>query len=131
MMSDKLAIHGGTPVRKEPISQRTPFDEAELKELKEALDSGSLFYAGGTKVYRFLEKFRNLYGVSGAVPSSSGTAALHVALGAVNLNPGDEVIVPPVTDMGSIAPIVLSGGIPVFADVEPGTFNADPEDIKR
>jgi dTDP-4-amino-4,6-dideoxygalactose transaminase len=130
-MSEKLAINGGEPVRREPINQRKPFDDAELAELKEAVESGSLFYAGGTKVYRFLDKFRKLYGVTGAVPSSSGTAALHVALGAVNLNPGDEVIVPPVTDMGSIAPIVLSGGIPVFADVELDTFNMDPEDVKR
>ncbi len=128
---EKLAIHGGTPVRSEPIPQRTPFDEHELRELTEALESGSLFYAGGTKVYGFLEKYRALYGVSGVVPSSSGTAALHVALGALNLNPGDEVIVPPVTDMGSIAPIVLCGAIPVFVDIELETFNLDPAEVER
>ncbi len=128
---EHLALHGGTPVRSEPIPQRRPFDDAELREVTEALESGNLFYAGGTKVYDFLDKFRALYGVDGMVPSSSGTAALHVALGALAINPGDEVIVPPVTDMGSIAPIVLSGAIPVFADVEMETFNLDPADVAR
>lgn len=126
-----LAIHGGTPVRSEPLASRKIFDETELRELSEALESGSLFYASGTKVYEFLRKFRELYGVEGVVPSSSGTAALHVALGALDLEPGDEVIVPPVTDMGSVAPIVLSGAIPVFADVELETFNLDPADVER
>lgn len=128
---ERLAIDGGTPVRTEPIAQRTPFSESELREVSEALESGSLFYAGGTKVYGFLEKLRAVYGVNGAVPSSSGTAALHVALGALNLNPGDEVIVPPVTDMGSVAPIVLCGAIPVFVDVELETFCLDPADVAR
>ncbi len=126
-----LAIHGGTPVRTEPIPQRKPFNEKELRGVTEALESGNLFYAGGTKVYEFLDKYRKLYGVGDVVPSSSGTAALHVALGALNLNPGDEVIVPPVTDMGSIAPIVLCGAIPVFVDIELDTFNLDPADVAR
>ncbi|MFP4510420.1 MAG: DegT/DnrJ/EryC1/StrS family aminotransferase [Spirochaetaceae bacterium] len=127
--TEKLAINGGTPVRSEPVPQRNPFDKHELTELTQALESGNLFQAGGTKVYDFLDKYRALYGVAHVVPSSSGTAALHVALGALNLNPGDEVIVPPVTDMGSIAPIVLSGAIPVFADIELDTFNVDPVDV--
>jgi dTDP-4-amino-4,6-dideoxygalactose transaminase len=132
-MSDheKLAIHGGTPVRSEPVPQRKPFSEAELKEVTEALQSDNLFYAGGSKVYNFLDKYRATYGVENVVPSSSGTAALHVALGALNLNPGDEVIVPPVTDMGSIAPIVLCGAVPVFVDIELETFNLDPEEVKK
>lgn len=129
--NETLAIHGGTPVRSEPISKRSPFDENELRELTEALESGNLFYAGGTKVYGFLEKYRRLYGVEGVVPSSSGTAALHVALGSLDLNSGDEVIVPPVTDMGSIAPIVLCGAIPVFVDIELDTFNLDPAQVAK
>ena len=130
-MSSELAINGGTPVRAEPIPQRVPFGETELREVTEALASGQLFAAGGTKVYGFVEKFKALYGAKGVVPSSSGTAALHVALGALNLNPGDEVIVPPVTDMGSIAPIVLCGAIPVFVDIDLATFNMDPADVAR
>ena len=131
MSSDpsQLAVNGGKPVREELLPSRKTFGEEEIQEVKEALESGSLFYAGGSKVYGFLDRARKLFGAEGIVACSSGTAAIHVALGAVNLNPGDEVIVPPVTDMGSIAPIILSGGIPVFVDVEPDTFNTDPNDL--
>jgi dTDP-4-amino-4,6-dideoxygalactose transaminase len=82
-------------------------------------------------VYGFLDRFKTLFGVKAAVASTSGTAALHVAVGSLELEPGDEVIVPPVTDMGSVAPIVLSGAIPVFVDVELDTFNMDPVDLQR
>ena len=128
---EKLAVDGGTPVRSAHLNPRKPFGLEEAKEALEALASGTLFYAGGKKVYQFLDAFRKLYGVPGAVPSTSGTAALHVAVGTVNPEPGDEILVPPVTDMGSIAPIVLSGAIPVFVDVEPETFNLDPKDLAR
>jgi dTDP-4-amino-4,6-dideoxygalactose transaminase len=123
----QLAIHGGTPVRTDLLTPRKCFGPEELKEVTEALDSQSLFY--GTKVYAFLDAMRSLYGVAGAVPSTSGTAALHVAVGAINPQPGDEILVSPVTDMGSIAPIILSGAIPVFVDVESGGFNMDPADV--
>jgi dTDP-4-amino-4,6-dideoxygalactose transaminase len=129
--ADVPALEGGTPVRREPLPTRKPFGPEELKEVQEALASGNLFYASGTKVYGFLEEFRRAFGVQGVVPSTSGTAAIHVAIGALNLEPGDEVLVPPVTDMGSVAPIILSGAVPVFVDVDPATFNLDPSDLAR
>lgn len=129
--AEKLAIHGGSPVRTDWPAPRKPFGDEEIREVTEALESGNLFYAGGTKVYGFLDKMRRLYGVEAVVPSSSGTAAIHVALGALDLNPGDEVVVPPVTDMGSVAPIALCGAVPVFVDVEPQTFNLDPADLAK
>lgn len=128
---DTLAIHGGTPVRRDFLPTRRPFDQREEALVLEALRSGSLFVAGGSKVYGFLDALKALFGASHAVASTSGTAALHVALGALDLKPGDEVIVPPVTDMGSIAPIVLCGAIPVFVDVQLETFNLDPADLAR
>jgi dTDP-4-amino-4,6-dideoxygalactose transaminase len=128
---DVPALEGGTPVRREPLPTRKPFGQEELKEVQEALASGNLFYASGQKVYGFLEEFRRTFGVSGVVPSTSGTAAIHVAVGALDLEPGDEVLVPPVTDMGSVAPIILSGAVPVFVDVDPRTFNMDPADVAR
>jgi len=126
---DKLAVDGGAPIRRTHLTPRKPFGLEEAREVMEALSSGTLFYAGGKKVYEFLERFRKLFGVQGVVPSTSGTAALHVAVGAINPEPGDEIIVPPVTDMGSVAPIILSGAIPVFVDVEPDTFNLDANDL--
>lgn len=126
-----LAIKGGEPVRKEYLPTRKPFGPEEEREVIEALRSGTLFVASGTKVHKFLEDFKRLFGASAAVASTSGTAALHVALGAIGLEPGDEVLVPPVTDMGSVAPIILCGAIPVFVDVEMETFNLDPVDLAR
>lgn len=128
---DRLAIHGGTPVRSGPLEQRNPFGADERTEVLEALDSGNLFYATGTKVYEFLDLVRTTFGVQHVVPTSSGTAALHVAVGALDVKPGDEIIVPPVTDMGSIAPIVLSGAVPVYVDIDPTTFAMDAADVAR
>ena len=127
--AETLAIDGGEPVRKDPLPARQPFGPEEAKEIRQALANQNLFYATGKKVYAFVNAFKELYGVKHAVPSTSGTAAIHVAVGTINPEPGDEIIVTPISDMGSVAPIVLSGAIPVFADVEPETFNLDPGDV--
>ncbi len=129
-MSDgTLAIDGGTPVRTEDLPERQAFGPEEEAQVLEALRSQNLFYATGTKVYEFVRKFAGLFGVTDVVPSTSGTAAIHVALGAIDPEPGSEVIVTPVSDMGSVAPIILCGCIPVFADVDPLTSNIDPDAI--
>jgi hypothetical protein len=64
-------------------------------------------------------------------PTSYGSAALHVAVAALRLQPGDEVIVPPITDMGSVIGILYQQGVPVFADVDPRTYTLDPESVAR
>lgn len=129
MSTEPLAIAGGAPVRTEPMPERKPFGPEEETQVLEALRSQNLFHPTGQKVYQFLEQFAALYGVKHIVPSTSGTAAIHVALGAVDPEPGDEVIVTPISDMGSVAPIVMCNCIPVFADVDPNTFNLDPNDV--
>jgi len=132
MASDKgqkLAIDGGKPVRTEPFPARTPFGDEEAGEVLDALRSQNLFYPTGKKVYEFVNAFSELYGVRHVVPSTSGTSAIHVAVGTVNPEPGDEIIVTPISDMGSVAPIVLCNAVPVFADVEIETFNIDPDEV--
>jgi dTDP-4-amino-4,6-dideoxygalactose transaminase len=126
----RLAIDGGTPVRTAPYPRRLPFGEADERELLDALRSGHLFFPSGTKVHAFEERFARLYGVAHATASTSGTSALHVALGAINPEPGDEVITTPISDMGTVAPIVQQNCIPVFADVDPGTMNITPETVE-
>ena len=71
------------------------------------------------------------YGSPRAVASTSGTAAIHVALAALGLNPGDEVVTTPLTDMGSVIPILACNCLPVFADVDPETGNLTAETIER
>ncbi|MGC9317355.1 MAG: DegT/DnrJ/EryC1/StrS family aminotransferase [Armatimonadota bacterium] len=131
MSAGELAIEGGTPVRERPFPERDPFGPADLQQLREVIDQQTAFFPTGKKVYEFERRFRELYGVSHAVASTSGTSAIHVALGAVNPEPGQEVITTPVSDMGTVAPIVLCNAVPIFADVEPGTFNLDPDDVER
>jgi len=113
-----------------PSGGRRPFDAEELKLLRAALLSQNLCCIDGQMVTAFERRFAFEYGVPYGVASTSGTAAIHVALGALDLNPGDEVITAPITDMGTIIPILCQGAIPVFADVD-DTLNIDPAAVER
>ncbi|MCD6360670.1 MAG: DegT/DnrJ/EryC1/StrS family aminotransferase, partial [Armatimonadetes bacterium] len=130
-MADTLAIDGGTPVRTEPFPARALFGPEDERQLHEVLDSQNAFFPTGTKVHEFQRRWAELYGVGHAVCSTSGTSAIHVALGAINPEPGSEVITTAFSDMGTVAPIVQCNCVPVFADVELGTFNLAPDDIER
>ncbi len=81
-------------------------------------------------VPRFEEEFARLQGLPHAVALSSGSAAVHTALAALDLEPGDEVITSPVTDMGAIAPILWQGAIPVFCDLDPRTLLVTADTIR-
>jgi dTDP-4-amino-4,6-dideoxygalactose transaminase len=80
-------------------------------------------------VREFERRFAMLYGATFARCTTSGTAAIHTAIAAVDPEPGDEVITSPITDMGAIVPILYQGAIPVFADVDPRTYNVTAETI--
>ncbi len=116
------------PTRK--MGGRKLFDFQELKLVHQALVSQNLFGIGGVMVPNFERQFAEEYGVPYAVASTSGTAAIHTALGALDLNAGDEVITAPITDLGTIIPILYQNTIPVFADVD-ATYQMDPEDVER
>ncbi len=127
---DKLAIRGGRSVRTRPFPQRRPFDGREVKAATAAIRSQNLFWSGGKYVVEFEKKFPAFYGMKYGVAATSGTAAIHLAVGAINPNPGDEIITAPITDLGSVVPILLQNAIPVFADVDPATMNMLPEDVE-
>ncbi len=118
-----------SPVRSTPFPRRTPFGEREVELVTRAVRSQSLFWHDGTMVKDLQTGFAGLYGATHAAASSSGTAAIHVALGALDLEPGDEVITAPITDAGTIVPIVYQNAIPVFADIGPG-YTMDPADVE-
>lgn len=105
------------------------FGADELDELAEVVASGALTRWGGSKVDAFEREWASRLGVSHAVAVSSGSAALHVALAALDLEPGAEVITSPITDMGTIIGIVSAGLVPAFADVDPGTGHITPETV--
>ncbi len=106
-----------------PISK--PFiGEAEKQAVLEALDSGML--AQGPRTARLEEKWAAACGARYAVATSSGTTALHLALLAHSIGPGDEVITTPFTFIASVNSIIYTGARPVFVDVEADTFNINP-----
>ena len=86
---------------------------------------------GRTKVEQFEHEFAEIHGAKYGIASSSGTASLHIATGMLNPSPGDEIIVGPVTDIGSVIPILAQTAIPIFCDVQRDTFNMHPPDIER
>ncbi len=102
------------------------FGGEEERLVIEAIRSGCLSRNGGTMVKRLERDFADMLGVKYAVACSSGTASVHLAIAALDLEPGDEVIVPPITDIGSVVPILWQNAIPVFADVDPDSMVLNP-----
>jgi len=110
------------------ISGRTLGDE-EIANLAQAVRSGVLTGTKGTFVKALEKRFAEELGVAHAFACSSGTAAIHCAVAAIDPEPGEEIITSPITDMGALTPILYQGAIPVFADVDPRTCNVTADSI--
>jgi perosamine synthetase len=110
------------------ISGRT-FDQAELNALRQVLESGTLTSTKGQAVKRLEKEFAELCGVEHAFACASGTAAIHCAIAAIDPEPGEEIVTTAITDMGALTPILYQGAIPVFADVDPQTYNITADTI--
>lgn len=105
------------------------FGSSELELLREVLESGTLTATKGNQTKALEVEVAELFGVEHAVACASGSAAVHVAVAAIDPEPGDEIITTPITDMGALTPILYQGAIPVFADVDPVTGNVTAETI--
>ncbi len=128
-MSSKLAINGGTPVRETMLPYGHQWvDEVDVQAVEEVLRSDWL--TTGPKVAEFEQAFVDFVGATEAVAVSSGTAALHTAVFALDIGPGDEVIVPAMTFAASANCVVYQGGTPIFADVSPETLLLDPAQVE-
>ena len=99
--------------------------EEEKQAVLDVLDSGMI--AQGPRVKAFEEAFAEMCGVKHAIATTSGTTALHVALLAHEIGPGDEVITSPFTFIASANSVLFTGARPVFVDIDPKTFNVDPQ----
>lgn len=104
-------------------------EEDDIQAVAEALRSDYL--TTGPKIRELEEKLAEYLGVKYAVAICNGTAALHAACFAAGIREGDEVITSPITFAASANCVLYMGAKPVFADIDPGTYNIDPEDIKR
>ena len=125
----QLALFGGPRSTLPWFSTAPSLGLSELKNLAMPLLTRRLCSTVGFVVKEFESEVASLYGVPAVVASTSGTAALHVGMAALDLNPGDEVITTPLTDMGTVIPILVSNCLPVFADVDPMTGNLTAETI--
>lgn len=130
-LQSKLALEGGSKAKATPFGVGRRHGEQEQRLLAEVIDSDMLFYFLGSKVFEFQREFAAMYGQQHCVACSSGTAAVHIALGALELPAGSEVITSSITDMGSLTGILYQGLVPVFADVDPDTLNMDPSSVIR
>lgn len=124
-----LAIQGGAPVRNSMLPYgRQSVDEDDVAAVIRVLRSDWL--TTGPAVDQFERAFANSVGTEHAVAVSNGTAALHASMFALDISPGDEVIVPGLTFAASANCVVFQGGTPVFADVDPETLLLDPESVE-
>ena len=103
---------------------------SELESLRRTLEQPSLFYWKNDSTTRLINAFREHYPHEHVMPVSSGTASIHVALAALDIASGDEVITTPLTDVGTVIGILYQQAVPVFADIEPDSYNLDPEAVE-
>lgn len=122
----KLAISGGTPVRTAPFlswPQATAADE-------NALSSASLTKKNGKECARFAERYAAFCGTKYCIPVANGTVSIELILRGLGIGYGDEVILPAYTFIASMSAVIFAGAKPVFADIEPGTYNICAESIE-
>lgn len=126
----KPAIIGGTPVRNTKISYgRQYIDDKDIQAVSEVLKSG--YITCGPKIGEFEQKLCEITGAKYAVAVSNGTAALHLACMAIDLGEGDELITTPITFAASANCALYCNAKPVFADINPETYNISPDSIRE
>ncbi|MCW7509296.1 DegT/DnrJ/EryC1/StrS family aminotransferase [Leptospira levettii] len=139
-MSDTLALLGGSKVINFELNRYNSLGPEEVEAAKKVVESGNLsqflgcwdpdFY-GGPKVQEFEKNCREYFKVKHAITVNSWTSGLIAAIGAIGIEPGDEIIVSPWTMSASATAILHWNAIPVFADIEPNTYCIDPISIEK
>lgn len=136
----KLAINGGEKIRTTLFPAYQNIGNEEKKAVMEVLDTGILskfiggwhkdFY-GGPQVQALEEEWASKFKVKHAIAMNSATSCLYAAVGALNINPGDEIIVSPYTMSASATAALIYGAVPIFADLDENTFCITPESVKN
>lgn len=130
----KLAILGGTPVAPAKVWPKWPYvDDRIIEEIVHTTRRGiwCRIDSPDNKVAKFEKEFAALMGTNTCVATGSGTQALNTCIEALGIGPGDEVITSPYTDPGTIASILVSRALPVMADLDPESFQLDPDDVEK
>jgi perosamine synthetase len=129
MIAERLALDGGMPVRETRLPFHRPrIEEDEIAEVVDTLRGGWL--TTGPRTKRFEREFGEYVGAQHAVAVNSGTAAMHLALDAIGLQPGDEVIIPAYTFTATGEVVMYFGARPVLVDVDAATLNIAPAAVE-
>ena len=124
-----LAIHGGTPVRTEPFPGWPVHTPADGQALESFIRSGR--FHTGERREAFEKTFARDEGVRHVFAVANGTVSLELILRSYGIGRGDEVILPPYTFVATLSSILYAGAKPVFADIDPGTYNIDPVQVEK
>jgi perosamine synthetase len=126
----KPALLGGPKAHAGGFPGWPVFDQAEEKALAETLHSGQWYRGSGKAVAKFEDAYAKLTGAKHCLATSCGTSALYTALGALDLGPGDEVIIPPYTFVATYNVVVLNYALPIFVDTDLESFQIDANKIE-
>ena len=126
----KPAILGGSPLKADRFPSWPIADDLEDQALLKVLHSGKWGRGGGKQVERFEQEYAQLTGAKHCLAAANGTSALLIALDAIGVQAGDEVIVPPYTFVATINAVLAMGALPVFVDTDPRTFQIDATKIE-
>ncbi len=129
-MSQHLALLGGRPVRERPFTSWPIFGEPEEARVLGALRSGHWGRLDGNEVTEFEERFAAMHGCQHGIAMVNGTVSLRLGLMAAGLEAESEVIIPPYTFFSTASALVEANMVPVFADIDLGTFNLDPQAVE-
>jgi dTDP-4-amino-4,6-dideoxygalactose transaminase len=127
---EKLALLGGEPVKRVPFAPWPRFDDHERQALIDVLESCNWWRTPGTQTAQFEQEFAAYQQAKYGVAVTNGTAALEVALAALGIGPGDEVIVPDFTFIATASAVLFAGALPVLVDVTPDTYCIDPAQVE-
>lgn len=139
-MREKLALLGGSKTINKKFKRYNSIGSEEVAAAKAVIETGVLSrflgcsgpdFLGGDRVREFERNWADHFKIKHAVSVNSNTSGLMAAVGALNVEPGDEIIVSPWTMSASATAILVWNAIPVFADIEEKTFNLDPESIEK
>jgi len=134
------ALLGGKPLLEKPLSEVHNIGEEEISNVLKILKTGPLSgflasagkkFSGGENVLKLEKSFSKKFSVKHALTFNSATTALHGAIVALGIGPGDEVILPPYTMSASATTILANGAVPIFADIDPETFCIDPKSVRE
>ncbi|MDZ7722529.1 MAG: DegT/DnrJ/EryC1/StrS family aminotransferase [candidate division KSB1 bacterium] len=127
----QLAVRGGEPVRTEPFPKWPIWGDEEIDNLTTVVKNGQWGCLKGQVTEQFEQKFAKFQEAKYGIAVNSGTTALQIALMAADVQPGSEVIVPAYTFIATATAVVEMGAVPVFVDIDPETYNIDPNAIEK